>query len=78
MDPRGSKMIFVGYTSDHTYETYQMFNPQTGRIILSGDIRWLNIYWNGHTSPNVKYLYEAGGDIVKNSINDGYFAPNTN
>ena len=40
--PKSIKCIFVGYAPHHTSDTYKMYNPVTGKLILSRDIRWLD------------------------------------
>ena len=42
MKPKSIKCIFVGYAPHHTSDTYKMYNPVTGKLILSRDIRWLD------------------------------------
>ena len=37
--------MFVGYADDHTKDVYRFLNIHTRRIILSRDVRWLNIIW---------------------------------
>ena len=43
-EDRGTKCYFVGYADDHTPDTYRMFNPNTGKIVLSRDVRWLDTF----------------------------------
>ena len=45
LDNRGKTCIFVGYADDHTKDVYRFLNIHTKRIILSRDVRWLNIIW---------------------------------
>ena len=37
--------MFVGYADDHAADVYRFMNVQTKRIIMSGDARWLNLFW---------------------------------
>ena len=37
--------MFVGYADDHTKDVYRFLNNHTKRIILSRDVRWLNVMW---------------------------------
>ena len=37
--------MFVGYADDHTKDVNRFLNIHTKRIILSRDMRWLNIIW---------------------------------
>ena len=45
LDNRGKTCIFVDYADDHTKDVYRFLNIHTKRIILSRDVRWLNIIW---------------------------------
>ena len=45
LDNRGKTCMFVGYADDHTKYVYRFLNIHTKRIILSRDVRWLNIIW---------------------------------
>ena len=37
--------MFVGYADDHSRDVYRFLNSYTKRIIISRDVRWLNIIW---------------------------------
>ena len=41
----GSSAIFAVYADDHTENVYGFIHIKTGQIILSRDVRWLNIMW---------------------------------
>ena len=45
LDERGKTCMFVGYAEDHAKDVYRFLNIHTRRIILSRDVRWLNIIW---------------------------------
>ena len=34
------KAIMVGYSKNHTRDTYKLYNPETKRVIMSRDIKW--------------------------------------
>ena len=40
--------MFVGYADDHTGDVYRFIHTKIGQIILSRDVRWLNIMWNAY------------------------------
>ena len=44
MEERGRTAMFVG-ADDHTGDVYRFIHIKTGQIILSRDVRWLNIMW---------------------------------
>eukprot|EP00980_Cylindrotheca_fusiformis_P029498 scaffold23492_cov240-Cylindrotheca_fusiformis.AAC.1 len=49
---RGETCLFVGYAEKHTGDTYEMWNPVTGRVHLSRDIRWLNrMFYSPRENP---------------------------
>ena len=39
---KGLKAIFVGYAEKHAGNVYRLVNPNTNRIILSRDVKWLS------------------------------------
>ena len=43
LDNRGKTCMFVGYAEDHAGDVYRFLNINTKRIIMSRDVRWLNI-----------------------------------
>ena len=45
LDNRGKTCMFVGYAKDHAGDVYRFLNIHTKRIIMSRDVRWLNIIW---------------------------------
>ena len=45
LDNRGKTCMFVGYAKDHAGDVYRFLNINTKRIIMSRDVRWLNIIW---------------------------------
>ena len=47
--------MFVGDAEDHTGDVYRFLNIHTKRIIMSRDVRWLNIIWKHN---RMKSIYE--------------------
>ena len=45
--------MFVGYADDHTKNVYRFLNIHTRRIILSRDVRWLNIIWKQYKKKSI-------------------------
>jgi hypothetical protein len=42
LEHRSSKVMFVGYSDEHEGGCYRLYKFETGRIILSRDVRWTN------------------------------------
>ena len=42
---RGRTVMFVGYADDHTEDVYRFLHIKTGQLVLSRDVKWLNIMW---------------------------------
>ena len=42
LSDKGLKAIFVGYADKHSGNVYRFVNPNTNRIILSRDVKWLS------------------------------------
>lgn len=61
----GTKMMFVGYATDSSGNTYCMWNPNTNRMIKTWDVVWLGqMYFppllakhRGPTKPYTKRLW---------------------
>ena len=53
LDDRGKTGIFVGYADNHTKDVYRFLNIHTRRIILSRDMRWLNIIWKQYKKKSI-------------------------
>ena len=54
LDDRGKTCMFVGYADDHSRDVYRFLNIHTKRIIISRDVRWLNIIWK-HYKKKIIY-----------------------
>ena len=54
LDNRGKTCMFVGYAEDHAGDVYRFLNIHTKRIIMSRDVRWLNIIWKHY---RIKSIY---------------------
>ena len=39
---RGQPMVFVGYSDNHSYDCYRMWNPKTSKITETRDVIWLH------------------------------------
>ena len=50
---RGKTCMFVGYAEDHTKDVYRFMNIHTRRIIISRDVRWLNIIWKQYKKKSI-------------------------
>ena len=53
LDNRGKTCMFVGYADDHTKDVYRFLNIHTKRIILSRDVRWLNVMWKRYKKKSI-------------------------
>ena len=53
LDNRGKTCMFVGYADDHTKDVHRFLNIHTERIILSRDVRWLNIIWRRYKKKSI-------------------------
>ena len=45
--------MFVGYADDHSRDVYRFLNIHTKRIIISRDVRWLNIIWKRYRRKSI-------------------------
>ena len=53
LDNRGKTCMFVGYAEDHAGDVYRFPNIHTRRIIMSRDMRWLNIIWKQYRMKSI-------------------------
>ena len=53
LDDRGKTCMFVGYADDHSRDVYRFLNIHTKRIIISRDVRWLNITWKHYRRKSI-------------------------
>ena len=53
LDNRGKTCMFVGYAEDHAGDGYRFLNIHTKRIIMSRDVRWLNIVWKHYRMKSI-------------------------
>ena len=52
--------MFIGYADDHTKDVYRFLNIQTRRIILSIDVRQLNIIWKQYKKESLYARRQVG------------------
>ena len=53
LDDRGKTCMFVGYADDHSRDVYRFLNIHKKRIIISRDVRWLNIIWKHYRRKSI-------------------------
>ena len=53
LDNRGKTCMSVGYAEDHAGDVYRFLNIHTERIIMSRDVRWLNIIWKHYRMKSI-------------------------
>ena len=53
LDDRGKTCIFVAYADDDTKDVYRLLNIHTKWIVLSRDVRWLNIIWKQYKKISI-------------------------
>ena len=53
LDNRGKTCMLVGYAEDHAGDVYRFLNIHTKRIIMSTDVRWLNIIWKHYRMKSI-------------------------
>ena len=72
LDGRGKTCMFVGYAENHTKDVYRFLNIHTKRIILSRDVRWLNIIWKRYKDKSIyaKRQAELFLDDEESSLGD--------
>jgi hypothetical protein len=67
MDSRATKCVFVGYSADHSGDTYKFYNPATKQTILSRDVhQWME--WHGRiTATDDLALFDEIDKIKEDS-----------
>ena len=69
LDTKSIKCVFVGYADDHAGDTYRMYNPETGKVILSRDIKWADWHGSSDLAPSLKMFaddmaVEVDDDVI--------------
>ena len=49
LDVKAVKCVMIGYSENHSGDTYRMFNGTTGKVIQSRDVKWAE--WHGKSKP---------------------------
>ena len=70
LDDRGKTCMFVGYADDHTIDVYRFLKIHMRSIILSSNLRWLNLIWKQYKKKSLYarrqdelFLYEEERSI---------------
>ena len=42
---KGKEAFFVGYATEHAGDVYRMYDPNTKRIKISRDVRWMGKFY---------------------------------
>ena len=42
MTDKTFKAIMMGYSDNHTRDMYKLYNPETKRVIMTRDVKWLD------------------------------------
>ena len=64
---KGDLCSFVGYSNNHSSETYRMLNLTTKQIIITQDIRWLNCML--HDLDNAIHLPDTDMEYDEDDLN---------
>ena len=85
LEERSTKMIMVGYATNHSGDVYRMYNPRTRRIILTRDVKWadwtnknpkddmdlFSTYDSVDTVPGVNEMYVvANSDVPTDTVRE--------
>ena len=63
LSDKGMKAIFVGYTDKHAGNVYRFINPNTNRIILSRDVKWLERKYSDEKKVKPSFISNVYHDI---------------
>ena len=53
LDNRGKTCVFDGYAEDHAGNVYRFLDIHTKNIVMSRDVRWLNIIWKHYRMKSI-------------------------
>ena len=75
LDVKAIKCVMIGYSENHSNDTYRMFNGTTGKVIQSRDVKWAE--WHGLTKPtdDLKFFHHASigiDDLSDDDDNEQY------
>jgi len=64
LDDKAIKCVMIGYSENHSGDTYRLFNPITKKVIQSRDVKWIE--WHGETKPtNDLTMFKTGIDEIE-------------
>ena len=63
LSDRGMKAIFVGYADKHAGNVYRFINPNTNKIILSRDMKWLERKYGNEKNVKPSIISNVYKDI---------------
>ena len=61
LSDRGFRAIFVGYADNHAGDVYKMYNPNTSKITMTRDVRFLGKYFGEYDEST--YDYEDDNNV---------------
>ena len=67
LDPKSTKMVFMGYAEGHAGDVFKMYNPATGRIIATRDVIWAEWHGSQNIPESLKMFAE---DLEVNKDDD--------
>ena len=53
LDYREKTCMLIGYADDHSRDVYRFLKIHTKKIIISRDVRWLNIIWKHYRTNSI-------------------------
>jgi len=66
LSDKGLKAIFVGYADKHAGNVYHFMNPNTNRIIVSRDVKWLSKRYGEEKSVKPSFVVPTKWDDISN------------
>ena len=73
MKPRSMRCVMVGYASNHSADTYLMYNPRTRKVIMSRDIQWAD--FNRPLATDDLEIHRSESDSNQNREDDTFTLP---
>jgi hypothetical protein len=76
LDPKSTKMVFMGYADDHAGDVYRMYNTMTGAIIATRDITWADWHGSQEIPLSLKmFAKDMEVDLTNDSIGEEELLP---
>ena len=78
LEPKALKCVMIGYSADHSGDTYCMYNPETKKVLQSQDIKWADWHGISKLTDGMSGVFNSDGFGIEEIFVDNDELPNPN